>query len=121
MQPIPKHMRLKILAELDTGTVTVRSVAVKYQVSESWIRRLRQRRRETGETLPRKQRHGQMPTWMTHADAIRDAVRRKPDATLAELTTMVPLTISTLARALIQLGLTLKKSRSGPPSRIAPT
>ena len=71
MQPIPKHIRLKILAELDTGTVTVRSVAVKYQVSESWIRRLRQRRRETGETLPRKQRHGQMPTWMPHADAIR--------------------------------------------------
>ena len=33
-------------------------VAVKYRVSGSWVRLLKQRRRETGEVAPRVQRHG---------------------------------------------------------------
>ena len=50
-------------------------------------------------------------------------VGRTPDATLAELkeASGLPVSISTLARALVELRLTLKKSRSVPPSRTART
>ena len=42
----------RVLMDCDAG-LDVRQVVVKYRVSESWIRRLRQRRRESGEVAPR--------------------------------------------------------------------
>ena len=43
-------LRSRILEDCDAG-MTTRVVATKYRVSESWVRRLKQRRRETGEEL----------------------------------------------------------------------
>jgi transposase len=63
---------------------TVRQVAVKYDVSESWIRRLRQRRRESGETAPRP-RTKAPPKWLPYAESLKQFVAHKPDATLAEV------------------------------------
>ena len=50
-------------------------------------------------------------------------VREQPDATLAELHERLaaPIHLSTLARALIRLRLTVKKKSAAPPSRTAPT
>jgi YD repeat-containing protein len=45
-------LRTWILKDYDGG-MTTRLVALKYDVSESWVRRLKQRRRETGEVEPR--------------------------------------------------------------------
>jgi len=85
--------------------------------------RLKQRRAATGEVEPRKQRYGRLAGWVVHADRIRAAVNAAPDATLAEYRQRfrIPLSKSALARALVHLGFTRKKSRSGPPSRIART
>jgi len=54
---------------------------------------------------------------------LRAAVAAAPDATLAEYRRRfaLPLSRSALARALAALGLSRKKSRSGPASRTAPT
>ena len=93
-------------------------------VSEMVVaRRLKQRRAATGETAPRRQRHGRVPVWVTHAEAIREAVRQAPDATLDEYRQRfrLPVSRATLARALVVLGLTRKKSPSGRASRTAPT
>jgi transposase len=97
--------------------------AQKYSVSPSWIRRLLQRRRQTGETAPRPQRRGRLPLWRTHAEPIRQAVRDQPDATLAELRQRLGLAcaLSTLWAAVAALGLRLKKKSKGPPSRTGPT
>src|SRR3954471_19758205 len=115
-------LRERVLKDLDGG-VTTSAVAAKYSVSTAWVRRLKQRRAATGEIAPRKQRHGKATAWVAHAEAIRAAVRQAPDATLDEYRRRVhlPMSRATLARALIVLGLTRKKSRSGRVSRTAPT
>jgi transposase len=97
--------------------------ARKYRVSPAWVRRLVQRRRETGETAPRAQRHGRVPLAVTHGEQIRQAVKDQPDATLAELRHQLGLAValSTLWAAVAALGLTLKKKSPAPPSRTDPT
>lgn len=122
MKAYSLDLRERVLKDLDAG-IAVKDVAAKYSVSPAWVRRLRQRRAATGEVAPRSQRRGPVPAWVTHAPASRDAVRRDPDATLDEYRTRFALPISraALARALVVLGLTRKKSRSGRASRTAPT
>jgi transposase len=115
-------LRTRILSDCDAGMKT-KDAAAKYTVSQSWVRRLLQRRRETGETAPRQGRKGPVPLWQTHAEPIRQAVKDQPDATLAELREKLGLDVarSTLWEALEKLKLTFKKKRRGPPSRTART
>ncbi len=115
-------LRVRILADCDAG-MTTPAVAAKYTVSASWVRRLRQRRRETGETAPRPQRHGPRPIRQTHADALRQSVKDHPDDTLAEHRERLGLdvSLSTLWRAFDALGLSLKKKLLTPPSKIGRT
>jgi len=122
MRAYSADLRDRVLTDCDSGLGT-RAVAARYRVSESWVRRLKQVRRETGRTAPADQQRGPTPGWVTHADAIRAAVAADPDATLAEYRQRfaLPLSRSALARALVALGLSRKKSRSGRPSRIART
>ncbi len=122
MRAYSADLRVRVLADCDRGVGT-RAVAAKYRVSESWVRRLKQVRREAGRTTPADQRRGPRPGWVAHADAIRAAVAAAPDATLAEYRQRfaLPLSRSALARALAALGLSRKKSRSGPASRTART
>jgi transposase len=122
MRAYSADLRERVLADCDGGLGT-RAVAAKYRVSESWVRRLKQVRRQTGRTTPADQRRGPTPGWVAHADAIRSAVAADPDATLAEYRQRfaLPLSRSALARAFVALGLSRKKSRSGPASRTAPT
>jgi transposase len=122
MRAYSMDLRERVLKDLDGG-LAVKDAAVKYSVSPAWVRRLRQRRAATGEVAPRSQQRGPVPAWITHAQAIRDAVSQEPDATLDEYRTRFALPISraALARALVVLGLTRKKSRSGPVSRTVPT
>ena len=122
MRAYSADLRERVLADCDGGLGT-RAVASKYRVSESWVRRLKQVRRQTGRTTPADQRRGPTPGWVAHADAIRAAVAADPDATLAEYRQRfaLPLSRSALARALAVLGLSRKKSRSGPASRTGRT
>jgi transposase len=122
MRAYSADLRERVLADCDGGMGT-RAVARKYRVSESWVRRLKQTRRQTGRVTPAAQRHGPAPGWVAHADRIRAAVAAAPDATLDEYRARfaLPLSRSALARALAALGLSRKKSRSGRPSRTAPT
>lgn len=84
MEAFSIDLRVRVLADCDLGLKTA-AVAEKYTVSPAWVRRLKQRRRETGETAPRQQRHGPVPLHQTHAEALRSAVAQTPDATMAEL------------------------------------
>jgi transposase len=126
MEPYPVEMRKRILADCDAGMNT-KSVALKYQVSESWVRRLKQRRRDKGEIAPRKAGSTPPSKWRPHSEKIAEAVRLRPDATLAELREQLGLALSlpTLARALKALKLTFKKSpprpRAGSRGRCGPT
>jgi transposase len=122
MEAYPIEMRKRILADCDAGMNT-RSVALKYQVSESWVRRLKQRRREKGEITARKPGSTPPSKWRPHVEKITEAVRQRPDATLAELREQLglDLSIATLARALRALQLTFKKKSFMPKSKTAKT
>jgi transposase len=109
MRAYSMDLRERVLADCDLG-MGPKAVATKYRVSESWVRRLKQRRKETGETKPRPS--GRRPTtWGPHAGRIRKAVNDAPDLTLQELKARLELTLSlaTLWRTINALGLTLKK------------
>jgi transposase len=105
-----RDLRQRVLADCDRGLST-RAAATKYSVSESWVRRLKQRRRETGELAPREPAAGPKPSWQAYADRLREAIRQTPDATLEELRGRLQLTValSTLWRAIAALGLSVKK------------
>ena len=108
--PYSSDLRQRVLADCDGGLSTTQA-AKKYTVSPSWVRRLLQRRRTTGETAPRAQRRGPVPLSQTHAAQIRQAVAEQPDATLAELRHKLGLAValSTLWAAVAALRLSLKK------------
>jgi transposase len=92
--------------------------------SESWVRRLIQRRRETGSLEP-------LPARLPDNNKLDDDDLRKlqrliadtPDMTLGELATALggKASVPTVWRATRKLNLPLKKSPSTPPSRTAPT
>jgi transposase len=107
------ELRERVLLDCDGGLET-RQAAVKHRVSESWIRRLKQRRRETGETAPRPCRNRRIAKWLAYADRLQELVRQQPDTTLGELATALgdELSPQTISRALRALRLTFKKSSS---------
>ncbi len=110
MEAYSKDLRVRILKDSDGGMGT-REVALKYDVSESWVRRLKQRRRETGEIIARKPRRRSSPKWLPYCDQISRLVEEQPDITLRELAEKLPIkmSLSTLHRALKHLQLTFKK------------
>lgn len=121
MKAYSSDLRERVLLDCDGGMET-RQAAVKHRVSESWIRRLKQRRRDTGETTPRPCRNRRVAKWLAHAERLQELVRRQPDATLGELATALggELSPQTISRALRVLRLTFKKSssrRGARPSR----
>jgi transposase len=121
MRAYSMDLRERVLADVQAGMAPA-DVAAKYRVSASWVRRVRQRHRDHGETGPRPGGR-RPPALASHADRIRQAVRDTPDATLTELRSRLGLAVSlaTLWRAVAGLGLVLKKRSSGRPSRTGRT
>jgi transposase len=111
-------LRERILQDCDAKMPT-REVALKYRVSESWVRRLKQRRRETGEVAPRRLGRKKPAAWLEYADELRACIAEQPDITLRELQAKLGrrVSIQTLSRALRALQLTFKKKSSVRQSR----
>jgi transposase len=109
MQPYSAEFRRDVLAACDAGGGT-RAVALRFDVSESWVRRIKQERREQGKTAPCLTRK-RVPKWAPQAQNIQAAIRRKPDLTLKELRAELKtdLSVQTLCRALQALRLVIKK------------
>lgn len=119
MQAYSQEFRRDVLAACDAGGKT-RAVAARFGVSEAWVRRIKQERRETGKTAPCTTRR-RTPIWVKEADRIRAAIQQSPDLTLDELKAHLRTSLSrtTLCRALQRLKLTLKKSPEGDGARAA--
>lgn len=121
-----QDLRERVLASADGGA-SVGQIAVLLRVSVSYVSKVLSRRRETGETTARPQCCHAAPKLGALHGAIRAQVAVRPDATIAELrawlleTHRVSASDGLMWKTLTLLGLTLKKSRSGPPSRSART
>jgi len=118
--PYSQDLRDRVLRAYDRGMKT-KQIAETFHVSPSWARRVKQRRRETGETTHRPM--GGPGVTIVDREQLASLVREHPDATLAELRTLlgVQCALSTLCQALKQMGLSFKKKRSMRRSRIART
>lgn len=118
--PYSNDLRDRVLAAYDRGMPT-RQIADIFQVSPAWARRIKQCRRETGRVrpLPTGGRRGRK----IDRELLSSFVAQQPDITLKELREKLGITcaLSSIWQALDQLGLSFKKSRSTPPSRIART
>lgn len=123
MKAYSLDFRNRVLALCDAGKGT-HEVSKMLAVSESWIRRLKQRRREEGRVDVRPsggRRHG-------HFEALRlsqleEWVRQHPDATLEALRDRVAdqmalhCSLMAVCRALRKLGWSLKKNAAGQRAR----
>jgi transposase len=127
MQAYSLDLRSRVLEAVDAGQRRD-EIAGRFTVSLSWIRRLLQRRRETG-SIEAKPHHrcGPKPA-LEEADLqrLRELVVQQRDATLTELRDRLgePVSIMTICRALQRLELPLKKSPNEPkssPGRTSPS
>ncbi len=104
--------------------MTVRALAQKYRVCESFVYDLMARLRQTGSLAAQNQHTGRKRKLSEDGHAHLSAlVRQQPDATIPQLRAALgePISDRTVGRALIRLGFTRKKSRYVRPSRIGPT
>lgn len=103
----------------ETGSSIV--VAEQLGCSESWVRKLIQRRRDKGtlDVLPRSRRFDQRKIKDADEQTIREFIKASPDATLDEVVAVlrVPVHVGTLSRTLKRLDLPRKKSPPPPASR----
>ena len=111
MQAYSLDLRERVVADREAGLPTV-EVADKYRVSPAWVRRLMQRYRESGQVAPKRRTQYRPPTLAPYLRHLEALIAAQPDATLAELRTAlaVPVSLTTVWRAVRRLGLPVKKS-----------
>jgi len=102
----------RVLQAYDRGEKT-RAIAKRFEVCESWCRRVKQRRHEP----PRKVGGGRFKLDQAGRVALGQWVQQQPDATLAQLQCRchaelsIRISIGALWNALRRMKLSLKKSR----------
>jgi transposase len=112
MKAYSQDLRERVVRACDEGRLSRQQVADLFRVSTAWVRRLLQRRRLTGSFAARPHAGGPQPKLDDERRGrLLVLVAAQPDATLAELRDRLaaPVHLSTIARALTRLGLTVKK------------
>jgi transposase len=115
-----QDLRERVLA---ADGLTSRQAAERFSVSVSYVIKARQRRDRTGALTIKPRGYRRTPRLAGLDDEIVGHVTQHSSATLADLrawlasTRGVSVSTGTMWRTLRKLGLTLKKSRSAPPSR----
>lgn len=121
---LPQAIRDRVIALRDAGHKT-REVSRWIGVSESWIRRVMQVRRERGQVRPRPR--GGAWNQKVDQDRLWMLIQEQPDATIAELHARLiadgscSCSVSAVDAAARRMNLTFKKKRSSPKSKTAPT
>ncbi len=120
MKPYSMDLREREVAACDAREGTREQIAERFGVSDRWIRKLLQRRRETGSLAPLPRNPGRKRALNDRqVQRLGRLIQKRPDATLKELRKSlgVKLSIAALDRAIRTLDVTLKKSRSWRRSR----
>lgn len=115
MEPYDAEFRGEVLAACDSKEGT-RAVALRFNVSESWVRRIKQQRRETGQVAPKKAA-SRRPKWHAWATWLVAKISARPDIYLRELQAAlkkelgVDVCLMTICNACRQLEQSRKKRR----------
>jgi transposase len=83
MKAYATDFRREILAACDAREGT-RAIALRFQVSESWVRRIKQQRRETGQVAA-KTAAPRLPKWQAWTGWLLAKITARPDIYLREL------------------------------------
>lgn len=118
MQAYSLDLRQRVVSAYENGVETILEVAERFEVSDSFIKKLLRRKRTTGEIAPVGHRGGQ-PKRLSekHRKWLLKTVLAAPDITLRELGERllsewgVSASVPTLSRELRALNLRRKKSR----------
>ena len=122
MQTYSMDLRDRVVAACDAGAMTRQEIAEAFDVSTAWIRRLLQRRRQTGSYASKGHAGGRQPAFAGAKLAQLDQlVQEQPDATLEELRdrSNVNCSLMTVSNTLQRLGYRRKKRRFGLLSKTA--
>jgi len=125
IEPYSLDLRERAVALLDEGASSP-EVAEMLGVSDSWVRKMRLRRDALGHLMPGSPPGKERKLTEAHEEELCHLVFDEPDATLEELVELVAkrlkvrVSIATMSRRLIELGLTRKKRLSTPPKPSAP-
>ena len=122
MNTYPIELRRRVIKAVDNNIGTKKEIAETFSVSTSWIRKLLQRRRETGSIEPLPCTQGRKPAFRDHQlQELNDFVKRYPDATLEEIresfADRVNCSIVAVHNALKRLEWRYKKNRYMPASK----
>lgn len=120
--PYPMEFRIAVASDYDLTGSSIET-GETLGCSESWVRRLIQRRRATGSLeLPPRKRPDTSKLDADDLDQLATLIKAKPDMTLAELAEALghKASVPTVWRATRKLGLRLKKRPCTPPSRTGP-
>lgn len=118
MQAYSLDLRQRVVSAYENGVETILEVAERFEVSDSFIKKLLRRKRTTGEITPIGHRGGQ-PQRLSqeHRKWLLKTVLAEPDITLGELSERLlsehrlSASLATLSRELRALNLRRKKSR----------
>ena len=123
MEAYPNKIRELVLEAYEEGLDT-NEIAKRFKVSRDWTRRVRRRWLEHDIRTVIKQKHGPDPLMdEVRRQKLEQLVEQTPDATLEDFKKQLtfPVSISTIARTLNQMKLTLKKSPRTPANRSGQT
>jgi transposase len=120
MVPYPKELRTRVVAAVEQGEFTIAEIATLFGVGTTCVKKMLRLHR-AGEDLAPRHGGGPEPKLQEKERALlRAEIEKQPDATLAELQTMLAeqgsrrVSVPTLCRALIQLNLPRKKKSARP-------
>jgi transposase len=115
MVPYPKELRTRVVAAVEQGDLPLAEIATLFGVGMTFVKKMLRLHR-AGEDLTPRHGGGPEPKLQEPERALlRAEIEKQPDATLAELQTVLAehgsrrVSVSTICRALIQLQLPRKK------------
>jgi transposase len=122
MKTYPVEYRQRVIDLTDEG-MSSPEIAEVLGVSGSWVNSIKRLHRAGRSLAPKSRANKRQSLAKRQGDAIRARIAEHPGTTLEDLKRDLNLdaSIANIWYALRELGLSLKKKRSGPPSRTVPT
>ncbi len=122
MKTYPIELRRRVLDAVENKLGTQDQIAKVFGVSAIWIRKLLQRKRQTGSLDPSPRTQGRKPAFQgVHLSELDDFVRSHPDATLEEMkdhfADRVDCSVVAIHQTLKRLGWRYKKKRYEPRNK----
>jgi transposase len=118
MKPLPIELREKVVKAYNPGNTSIRKLAIRFDVSKSFVERLLKRYQLTGDIQPRPQGGSQKSDLNGYSSQLHELVKKYPDSTLSEYCEYWGniygqwISPSTMCRELKRVGLTKKRRYS---------